>query len=425
MNPYSWLNYYCALVMFVLAVGVYRRRTGWRSNKIFFGLTVTHGLLLIFDGLYWSLYGVVGKAGLSILFILIYAQCLLTLMVYHYYLRAFWKDHYGIEENRKLRYMPIVVFVLENILWISSFYNHIFFEIYPDGTHYYTKYHFLSQLGVLLILLPDTYVILKERHRIGIKNCCFWIGFPVSIVVVRYFDLKYNLPFVYPSMALMILCIFTMVNAEMDSYVSRMSLEITESMGKVMVGQIQPHFIYNVLNSISILCRKDSERAARVTDSFAKYLRWNTNSVLSKEPVSIGEEISHTKIYLDLEKERFGDILSVEWNVEDENFFIPPLVLQPLVENAVRHGICQKEDGGNVWIHVFSTPKSHSVTIEDDGVGFDTSILSNLEPGIKGGLKYAKAQIEGVCNGRLDVDSTPGKGTKISISLPRDTNLKF
>ena len=77
MNPYSWLNYYCALVMFVLAVGVYRRRTGWRSNKIFFGLTVTHGLLLIFDGLYWSLYGVVGKTGLSILFILIYAQCLL------------------------------------------------------------------------------------------------------------------------------------------------------------------------------------------------------------------------------------------------------------------------------------------------------------------------------------------------------------
>ena len=115
----------------------------------------------------------------------------------------------------------------------------------------------------------------------------------------------------------------------------------------------------------------------------------------------------------------------MEWNVEDENFFIPPLVLQPLVENAVRHGICQKEDGGNVWIHVFSTPKSHNVTIEDDGVGFDTSILSNLEPGIKGGLKYAKAQIEGVCNGRLDVDSTPGTGTKISISLPRDTNLKF
>ena len=132
------------------------------------------------------------------------------------------------------------------------------------------------------------------------------------------FDLKYDLPFVYPAISLCIVGIFTMVNTEMDSSVEKHLLSVREDMNKVMISQIQPHFLYNVLNSISIFCHKNPNRAAEITDEFASYLRWNINSVLSSEPLSVSEEISHTKKYLDLEKERFGDVLNVVWNINDD-----------------------------------------------------------------------------------------------------------
>ena len=100
-------------------------------------------------------------------------------------------------------------------------------------------------------------------------------------VVARLFDLIYNLPFVYPVISLCIVGIFTIVNVEMDRSVEKQLLSVRSDMSKVMISQIQPHFLYNVLNSISILCHKDPNRAAEVTDEFAQYLRWNINSVFS------------------------------------------------------------------------------------------------------------------------------------------------
>ena len=424
MDPKSWLSIFCTILMILVAVGIYRRKTGRESNRRFFILVVAHALTLFADSFYWALDGIVGGIGMSIIFVAIYTLCSIMLTTYHYYLRAFWKEHYGISENWRMRHFPIVVMMVFILLWISSFYNHIFFVINPDGSHYYTVFHPLSQTGILLILLPDFLVILKEWKKMGTKNSLFWLSLPAVALIVRYFDLTYDLPLVYPTIALFLLGIFIFVNAEMDSDVEKKLMEVRESMGKVMVSQIQPHFLYNVLNSISILCHRNPEKASVVTDKFAKFLRWNINSVYSKEPVSIAEEISHTETYLELEKERFGDILTVEWDVEDTSFFIPPLVLQPLVENAVRHGVCQKEDGGTVSIRIFTSDSVHMIVISDDGVGFDPS-SSISDDKLHVGLSYAREQVEDICNGEMDVESEIGKGTRITLALPLESNSDF
>ena len=425
MRPQSWLDFFCVILMAVLAIGIFRRRTGRESNKLFFELVVAHAITLFFDGIYWTIDGRVGIIWMAIVFVLIYAFCLLMLTFYHYYLRAFWKEHYGIGIAKKFKYLPLTVNIVFNLLWISSFFTHLFFVMNSDGSYYYTNLHWLSQLGILLILLPDYIVLLKEREKIGFKNCLLWFFLPTWAVVVRYFDLKYNLPFVYPAIALCIVVIFTMVNTEMDRSIDKHLLAVRSEMGKVMISQIQPHFLYNVLNSISILCHKNPDRAAEITDEFAQYLRWNINSVFSSEPVSVNEEISHTKIYLKLEKERFGDILNIKWNIKDDSFYIPPLVLQPLVENAVRHGICQKEDGGTIWIDIFSDELNYNVVITDNGNGFDSSTAYKHDDKLHVGISYAKEQVEGICGGTMSVESTPGRGTRVRITLPRENNTDF
>ena len=425
MIPHAWLNFYCVILMAILAVGIYRRRTGRTSNMLFFFLVIAHGFTLFFDGIYWCIDGRSGFWPMAVIFVLIYAFCLLMLTLYHYYLRAFWKEHYGIKSENWLNSFPIAVNIVFNILWISSFFTNLFFVMEKDGSYYYTRYHIFSQFGILLILFPDLLVLIKHRKKMGAKNCLLWIFLPTLAVVARLFDLIYNLPFVYPVISLCIVGIFTIVNVEMDRSVEKQLLSVRSDMSKVMISQIQPHFLYNVLNSISILCHKDPNRAAEVTDEFAQYLRWNINSVFSLEPVSITEEIKHTKKYLELEKERFGDILNVLWNIKDDSFYIPPLVLQPLVENAVRHGICQREEGGTVWIDIYSDETYHYVVITDSGIGFDTAKLADNSDKLHVGLAYAKEQIVGICGGEIEVESTLGKGTRIRISLPRENNTYF
>ena len=154
-------------------------------------------------------------------------------------------------------------------------------------------------------------------------------------------------------------------------------------------------------------------------------MRWNINSVFSSEPVSINEEIKHTKKYLELEKERFGDILNVLWIIKDYSLYFPPLARQPLVENAVRHGVCQREDGGTVWIDIYSDETNHYIVITDNGVGFDTSKQNESDDKLHVGLSYAREQVVGICGGEMDIESTPGRGTRVRISLPRESNTNF
>ena len=141
MIPQAWLNFYCVILMAILAVGIYRRRTGRKSNKLFFALVIAHGFTLFFDGIYWCIEGRSSFWPMAVIFVLIYTFCLLMLTLYHYYLRAFWKEHYGIREENWLKSFPIAVNIVFNLLWISSFFTHLFFVMEKDGSYYYTRYH--------------------------------------------------------------------------------------------------------------------------------------------------------------------------------------------------------------------------------------------------------------------------------------------
>ncbi|MBQ9679583.1 MAG: histidine kinase [Ruminococcus sp.] len=199
----------------------------------------------------------------------------------------------------------------------------------------------------------------------------------------------------------------------------QMQKELYEAKVSLMVSQIQPHFLYNSLTSIAMMCTKDPKTARTATINFADYLRGNMNSLKQKAPVPFPQELEHLKKYLMLEQMRFGDMLRIEYDIQATDFVIPLLSVQPLVENAVKHGVGMKEDGGTVTIATREEDDCYKVIITDDGVGFDTSVPIEDDGRSHVGMENVRQRLKELCNADVNIESEIGKGTVATIRIPK------
>ena len=187
----------------------------------------------------------------------------------------------------------------------------------------------------------------------------------------------------------------------------------------IMISQIQPHFIYNSLGAIQMMCRSNPETAELAVKEFALYLRGNMNSISSNVPIHFIKELEHTKAYLNLEKLRFEDDLTVDYNIECINFKIPALTLQPIVENAIRHGIRETLDGkGTVTISTKEFLDHVEVTVSDNGKGFDPNNMPE-DDRMHIGIKNVRDRLNYICRGKLEITSALEKGATATIILPK------
>jgi LytS/YehU family sensor histidine kinase len=129
-------------------------------------------------------------------------------------------------------------------------------------------------------------------------------------------------------------------------------------------------------------------------------------------------ELGHTNNYLALENKRFPGKIRVEYFIEAEDFLIPSLTLQPVVENAVRYGVTQREDGGIVKIISRDAGKYYEIVVEDDGVGFDID-ATKPDGRTHLGMDRIRKRLEDMCGGSLAAKSTPDVGTTVRITIPK------
>ena len=207
-------------------------------------------------------------------------------------------------------------------------------------------------------------------------------------------------------------------NKDVAKY-QKMQHELLQMRISIMVSQIQPHFLYNSLTSIAQLCEKNPTQAKKATIEFADYMRHNMNSLKDEKPVSFASELNHLKTYLSLEKMRFGDDLNVVFDIRTTDFNIPSLAVQPLVENAVKHGVGMKEDGGTVTIATKEAEDHYEIIVSDDGVGFDVTVPKN-DGRAHVGMENVRNRLETMCNATVETESTPGKGTVVKILIPKE-----
>ena len=186
---------------------------------------------------------------------------------------------------------------------------------------------------------------------------------------------------------------------------------------KIMMSQIRPHFLYNTLSSIQALCLADPEKAFEVTERFGTYLRQNIDSLDQPELIPFPKELEHTRVYSEIEMIRFPSI-RIEYDTEDVDFRLPALTVQPIVENAIRHGVRGKAEGV-VRISTKKINGFHEIGITDNGCGFDTEAAEKAE-GSHIGIRSVRERLAGMCGGTMTVESRIGAGTRVTIRIPAE-----
>jgi len=204
---------------------------------------------------------------------------------------------------------------------------------------------------------------------------------------------------------------------ELEAEKMILNAKLTESRISTMISQIQPHFIYNTLGTIEQLCITEPKAASKLVRNFSLYLRGNFSELDNAKPITFSQEMNHVKHYTDIEQVRFPD-MTIQYDLRSVEFLLPALSVQPLVENAIKHGLMGLEEGGIVTISAYEAKKYYMVEVTDDGVGFDMSAGYDETKHV--GIKNIRGRIEAMCGGTLTIESKIGSGTKATIRIPKE-----
>lgn len=205
-------------------------------------------------------------------------------------------------------------------------------------------------------------------------------------------------------------------NSDEADRAKQLDAELAEKRIAIMLSQIQPHFIYNTLGTIGQFCLEDPPKAADLVREFSLYLRGNFTELDNLKPIPISKEIEHVKHYVQIEQVRFPDI-EVTYDLQADDFLIPSLTIQPLVENAIKHGLMGLESGGHVEISTHETGEAYYVCVKDDGVGFEMSVFNDGKKHV--GIENIRGRLEAINKGGLIIDSTVNEGTVAIITIPK------
>lgn len=222
--------------------------------------------------------------------------------------------------------------------------------------------------------------------------------------------------------------IFCFIYIENNRKLRENEMLLTQSRLNSLQMQMDPHFMANALNALSVLTDTDPAAAKRMISDLSGYLRENFYDPDGKESLMIPfpKELKRLELYLAIERIRFPEIRVNYW-LETTDFDIPAMTLQPLVENAIKHGICKKRRcEGSIEIRSSGNEEAYSVIVEDDGAGFDERHLSagqNYNGNRKHiGIPNTRKRLELMCGGTLSIHSTPGSGTVCEITIPKRKN---
>ena len=150
---------------------------------------------------------------------------------------------------------------------------------------------------------------------------------------------------------------------------------------------------------------------------FAKNLRGNFGELDNPKPILMSQEMEHVRHYISIENVRFPD-MTFNFEMKSNDFRIPALTIQPIVENAIKHGLMKLSKGGTIKVVCYETADNYCVSVEDDGAGFDTSVLVDERKHV--GIRNIRGRLQAMVNGTLQIESTIGVGTKVLITIPKE-----
>jgi LytS/YehU family sensor histidine kinase len=296
-------------------------------------------------------------------------------------------------------------------------------EFFYVGMEYYRgplyPFALLPLVAIQLINLAGT---IHRRKLLGRKAFISFLialaPLTIAFILQLFFDANLFIDICYVLSGLSMYRFVLADQIELDLFrqreIARQQREIAQQRTSILVLQMRPHFIYNTLTSIYCLCRQDPEKTQQITEDFTNYLRRNFDAVVNDKAIPFSSELEHTRAYLAVEQAMYEDMLVVDWDTPFTNFRLPSLTLQPIVENAVKHGRNPNADPLYVFVRTRHTDSGAEIIVEDSGPGFDPD--EKGDSGIT--LKNIRQRLEMMCNGSLTITPAEKGGTVVTITIP-------
>ncbi|MGN1085188.1 MAG: sensor histidine kinase [Lachnospiraceae bacterium] len=203
--------------------------------------------------------------------------------------------------------------------------------------------------------------------------------------------------------------------AEKERRLAEQDRSLTDSRIKAMMSQIRSHFIFNVLTTISTYCKTDPKKADNALIRFSRYLRKNIKIIEEDGMIDFETELEQVEDYIALEQLRFPQRIVFEKEIRTSSFKLPPLTIQPLVENAIKHGLVGKGRSGTIRLSTMRKEECIEITVTDDGVGFEPETNEKTD---SVGIRNVRYRLNTMAEGSLVIDSRPGEGTTATITIP-------
>ena len=334
---------------------------------------------------------------------------------------------YFLKDTKTIGIITVTLLGIVNVVFLIL---PIFTDIlFYDTWAYWTTVQILVNIIFLGCLVREFFVTKGKERWLYIGSILPLISFGVDVIMTDVGLWKGGVSSKYVFVVLFVAAMVVVlkvipngINAlskakELETEKIVLNAQLTESRISTMMSQIRPHFIYNTLGSIEQLCNIDPPKAGELVHNFAKYLRGNFGELDNPKPILMSKEMEHVHHYISIENVRFPDMtFSFEMNSDD--FHIPALTIQPIVENAIKHGLMKLSKGGMIRVVSYETDTHYCVSVEDDGVGFDTSELLDDRKHV--GIRNIRGRLKAMVNGTLEIKSTEGVGTTVLIKIPKE-----
>ena len=440
MNTNVILDFICviAIIIMIITILITSGRNKKRDNasKIFIAMVLSLMAILVFDILGWYLDKKIYNGSVAALYVvntLYYVGQILFCWIWLSYVCV-----YVVRTKitfKRVAFYTVGVAVAEVVILLLNLKTHWVFYIdevsctYVRGdfySHNLVTYYIYIFSAIALVVI-ETILSRDYYHKRKCISLGVYVFLPIVGAIIQSFT--YGASLIWPFATLAIYMLFVsaqqekLTNSQINESLERekrvqLEKELVDKNVMIMLSQIRPHFLYNTLTAIAQLCDIDPKVAKQATIDFSKYLRVNIDSVSEVKLIPFETEFQHIEKYLALEKLRFEEDLKIVYDIKATGFLVPVLSIQPLVENAVKYGVCQKEDGGTVIIATREEKHHYKIIIKDNGVGFDLNEFEK-DGKVHVGLENVRSRLMTMCEGTLEIESQIGVGTTVTVSIPK------
>ncbi len=414
----------CVLSLLLLFCLSLTKRYQSKAEKYYLGIIGLNMAVMAFDAI--ALYfrggeGRIADIGVRAANVLSFTCGAALTTVFMFYVIAYLEAKWQKKIKYVYRHIAIGMLCLNLAMLTINLFRPFLYRIGSNNLYQRMEFYPLVLIPNAMILLAVSVLLIHHWKELdNWEKIPFMTYILAPIIGMIGTALVYGIVFAQIGSMGAILIMFVFLEIEQSKNLVRKERELSQSKIDIAMSQIRPHFLYNTLGTLSALCKKDPYLASEAMDNFAIYFRQNMESINRSMPIPFEDELAHIKNYIGLEKLRFGEDIQISYDIQTDEFQVPAISIQPMVENAILHGMMGRDGVCHIQLITRNVEDGAvEIIIKDDGVGFDTSKQKN-DGKSHIGISNVRKRIEMMMNGTLQVESIPEMGTKVTIRIPKE-----